>query len=87
MYEIDLTALPELTNDMFYPLYNNQNRYLVLMGGGGSGKSVFTAQKIIYRILSEEQHRILICRKVARTIRESVFALIRGIISEWEVGS
>ena len=80
---IDLTSLPELTNECYYPLYSNKSRYLVLMGGGGSGKSVFTAQKILVRMLCEEKHRILVVRKVAKTLRESVFALLRGIISEW----
>lgn len=80
---IDLTHLPDITNDIYIPLYTNKNRYLVLMGGGGSGKSHFTAQKIIYRILTEKKHRILVCRKVANTLRNSVFDLLRGTIADW----
>lgn len=83
MYEIDFTELPELVNDKFYPLLVNKNRYLVLVGGGGSGKSVFAAQKVIYRTLAEDKHRILVVRKVAKTLRESCFILIRQIISDW----
>jgi len=83
MYHIDLTELPQLTNDTFYPLYNNDNRYLVLMGGGGSGKSVFAAQKIIYRVLTEDNHKILVVRKVAKTSRQSTFSLLRAIINSW----
>lgn len=85
MINLDLTRLPDVTNDKFYPLYNDRSRYLVLVGGGGSGKSVFAAQKVIKRILSKKKHRILIVRKVAKTLRESVFALIKGIISDWEM--
>lgn len=80
---IDLTELPNLTNDKFYPLYTNKDRYLVLMGGGGSGKSVFTAQKIIVRMLTEKKHRILVLRKVAKTLRESVFMELKNAISRW----
>lgn len=80
---IDLTNLPDITNEIFYPLYNNRDRYLVLYGGGSSGKSVFVAQKIIYRMLTEQGHRFLVVRKVGRTLRESCFALLRSIISEW----
>jgi phage terminase large subunit len=80
---IDLTALPELTNKLFYPLYNNKSRYLVLYGGAGSGKSVFCAQKIIYRMLTEKNHRFLVVRKVANTIRNSAFAEIKTVISTW----
>lgn len=80
---IDLTELPNLTNDKFYPLYGNKSRYLVLMGGGGSGKSVFTAQKIIVRMLTEKKHRILVLRKVAKTLRESVFMELKNVIYRW----
>jgi phage terminase large subunit len=80
---IDLTELPNLTNDKFYPLYTNKDRYLVLMGGGGSGKSVFTAQKIIVRMLTEQKHRFLVLRKVAKTLRESVFTEIKNVINRW----
>jgi hypothetical protein len=31
---VDLSELPKLTNEKFYPLYQNNDRYLVLMGGG-----------------------------------------------------
>ena len=80
---IDLTELPDLTNDKFYPLYTNKDRYLVLMGGGGSGKSVFTAQKIVVRMLTEQKHRFLVLRKVAKTLRESVFTEIKNVINRW----
>lgn len=85
MIKIDLTALPELTNDIYYPLYKDQNRYLVLYGGAGSGKSVFAAQKILVRMLTETPHRFLIARKVARTLRFSVFALFQDLISDWNL--
>lgn len=80
---VDLTELPSLTNNAFYPLYGNRDRYLVLYGGAGSGKSVFAAQKIVVRLLSEPGHRFLVVRKVGKTIRNSAFAQIREIIASW----
>ncbi|MEX2395883.1 MAG: PBSX family phage terminase large subunit [Balneolales bacterium] len=80
---VDLTELPRLTNDKFYPLMANKSRYLVLVGGGGSGKSVFSAQKVITRMLSEKNHRFLVLRKVAKTLRESVYQELRGVIHAW----
>lgn len=80
---VDLRNLPKLVNDKFYPLFKDTNRYLVLYGGAGSGKSWFAAQKIIVRCLTEPGHRFLCIRKVAKTIRESVFALIRETINNW----
>jgi len=84
---IDLRKLPAVTNDTFIPLYQNKSRFMVLKGGAGSGKSVFVSQKLVYRTLAEQhprkKHRILVVRKVGKTIRESCFALIRGTIADW----
>jgi phage terminase large subunit len=80
---VDLTALPQLTNDVYYPLYTNKDRYLVLYGGASSGKSVFTAQKILLRMLTEKPHKFLVVRKVAKTLRQSTFALFRDVITSW----
>ncbi len=48
----------------------------------GSGKSYTTAQKLLLRILTEENHRILVVRKVAKTLRVSVFQLFRDLIGQ-----
>ena len=57
-------------------------RYEVIMGGAGSGKSYSVAQHIILGALSEKGRNYLCVRKVARTLRYSVFALLRHIVSE-----
>ncbi|MCX8129766.1 MAG: PBSX family phage terminase large subunit [Clostridia bacterium] len=77
-----IEQLYEQTNDKFIPLYDNKSRYLVLVGGGGSGKSIFTGRKLLHRTVSEKGHRFLVVRKVARTLRESCFQQLRGQISE-----
>lgn len=69
-------------NDIFMPLFSNQSRYLVLMGGGGSGKSIFAGRKILERVTSEKGHRWLVVRKVARTLRESCYQQLKGQISQ-----
>ena len=69
----------------FIPLFVDQSRYQVAWGGAGSGKSHIVARKILYRLLKEDQckHNFLIIRKVDRTIKRSVFALMKNIISKW----
>lgn len=74
--------LRDTSNTAFLPLFADRHRYLVLKGGGGSGKSVFAARKLIERCIAEPNHRFLVCRKVARTLRESCFALLRAQIGE-----
>ena len=66
------------TNNVhFLPLLFDRHRYLVLKGGGGSGKSIFAGRKVLERVTSEPGHRWLVCRKVARTLRESCFEQLR----------
>lgn len=60
-------------NECFVPLFSDHHRYLVLCGGGGSGKSIFAGRKLLERVTSETGHRFLVCRKVARTLRESCY--------------
>ena len=69
----------------FVPLFKNQSRYQIAWGGAGSGKSHIVARKILYRMLNESdvKHNFLIIRKVDRTIKKSVWTLIKNIISIW----
>ena len=69
------------SNVCFMPLYADTHRFLVLKGGGGSGKSIFAGRKIIERAVAERQHRFLVCRKVAKTLRESCFRQLVGQLS------
>ena len=59
----------------------DESRLLIAFGGAGSAKSYTTAQKILTRIMSEEGHRWLNVRKVARTLRVSVFQLFLDLIN------
>ncbi len=68
----------ETVNPAFFPLLFDSRRYLVLKGGGGSGKSVFAGRLVLERVTSEKGHRWLVTRKVARTLRESCFAQLRS---------
>lgn len=75
--------LKATNNDTFLPLFWNKSRYLVLKGGGGSGKSIFAGRKILERVTSEPGHRWLVCRKVDKTIRHSCFEQLIGQIREY----
>jgi len=61
----------------FKECWLSEDRYLIMMGGAGSGKSETAARKIITRCLSELNHRFLVMRKVSATLENSVIWLIR----------
>lgn len=85
LYEIALwyQQLRESSNEAFLPLFADEHRYLVLKGGGGSGKSIFAGRKVLERVTSEPGHRWLVCRKVAKTLRESCFKQLLGQLAEF----
>ena len=73
-----LKGLRETNNDTFLPLFWDKHRYLVLKGGGGSGKSIFAGRKILERAATEPGHRFLVVRKVAKTLRTSCFNQLKS---------
>ena len=73
-------------NPAFWDLMWDHHRYLVLKGGGGSGKSILAGQKLLERVTSEPGHRMLVVRKVGRTIRQSCFNQLVNQIAEYYPG-
>lgn len=86
---IDLSALRERINSKYYPLLKCKDRFLVLYGSAGSGKSHFIAQKWLVRILvgmkTGKKHRFLALRKTQPAVKKSVFALIKKYIYAWGI--
>ncbi len=70
--------LCQTNNDVFLPLFFDHHRHLILMGGGGSGKSIFAGRKVLERCATEPGHRMLVVRKVAKTLRESCFDQLKA---------
>lgn len=58
-------------NDTFYPLLeDNEHTVILLLGGGGSGKSYFSFQRAIIRCL-QDKRKYLICRHSAVDLERS----------------
>jgi phage terminase large subunit len=68
-------------NDVYLPHFNNLSRTQIYYGGSASGKSVFLAQRCVFDMMRGGRN-YLICRKVGRTIRGSVFTGICRTIAE-----
>lgn len=73
------------TNPVYTPYYKDKSRILVIHGSAGSGKSVFISAKILRRCLEETPHKILVIRKVATTLKDSVYAELLSRLDEWDL--
>ena len=69
-------------NPVYLPHLNNLSRAQIIYGGSSSGKSVFIAQRCVLDV-AKGGRNYLVCRQVARTIKNSVFAQITRVINEW----
>jgi phage terminase large subunit len=72
-------------NPIYLPYLDSENRYEVIYGGAGSGKSVFMVQKKLYLNMKDKGRNTLVVRKVGKTNRYSTFALFNQIISDWNL--
>src|SRR5438105_5553296 len=77
---IDNGAVP--VNDVFFDLWNDRSKILLLYGGYGSGKSVFIVDKLLNHCMKDGYFRCFYGRKVRDKIRESVFATLVDRIEE-----
>lgn len=71
---------------VFEPLLE-RSRYKGAWGGRGSGKSQFFADAIIIRCLTEPGLRVLACREIQKSLKESAKRLIESKIEEYNLGS
>jgi phage terminase large subunit len=72
-------------SERFMPLLWNKDRFLILQGSAGSGKSVSVAKKLVWRCLRESKHRHLVLRKVAKDIEESFMQEVIDVIDKWGI--
>ena len=86
MPDISVSISRKIFNDVYFPLLNDHHRRLVIYGGAGSGRSVFVAQKLIYKILHGNTN-VLVLRQVGRTNRISTFPEIVKIIQNWKLSA
>lgn len=67
-------------------LFDYKHRREIYFGGSGSGKSQFVAQKLILKLLTKPRGRVaLILRKYGSTIRNSTWANVLQILSDWSL--
>lgn len=71
-------------NKIYLPYYNKPQFIQIYYGGSSSGKSYFLASKVVLDVIKGANY--LVCRNVAKTIRNSVFNEISKAISYMGLG-
>lgn len=85
MAQIQLNLKKSLFVPKFYPyLTDYSHRWEFWCGSAGSGKSYFLSQRIIIRCC-REPIRFVVCRRYGTTLRNSVFALFKEILTKWQL--
>ncbi len=82
---LDLSS-PDLWNPKYLPALTRPKIYNILYGGAGSGKSQTMIQFFLSEILNHgenENETFVVLRKVAATIRTSVYMDFKNKIFEW----
>ena len=74
----------ENLNTAYIPYFEDETRLQIFFGGSSSGKSKFLAQRCVMDIICGGRN-YLVVRKVAGTIRRSVFNEILKVIEEWNL--
>ena len=72
----------KLMNKKFIPIIKNDDHFLILYGGRGSGKSKAVAMKLIYKCLTETHFRCVIVRKVFNSIQNSAWKNLQDLVQE-----
>ena len=68
--------------DKFQKFYNNnlKKSLIIFFGGAGAGKSVFVAQLLVIKLITEKDIRILVIRKTLPSLKITAFKLIIDIL-------
>lgn len=70
-------------NPDYIPFHNDDSRVKILYGGRDSAKSHEVALELLIDLMSLDYCKIILCRKVFRSIRGSIFAKIKGLINQF----
>lgn len=87
MPNINLNIKKSIFNDTYFPhLQDYSKRYEIYYGGAGSGKSVFLTQKLLIKSMARRR-KVLVIRKFATTLKDSVFQLFIDTLKQWNIYS
>lgn len=77
--------MQQLVNNKYKPLFLNNARYYILMGGRGGGRSTVASQYALAHLLDKEYFRCAIMRYILGDIRNSIYKEITDRAEENEI--
>lgn len=77
--------MKQIVNKVFAPLFTNNKRYVILMGGRGAGRSTVASQYAIAKLVAPEYFRCAIMRYVLGDIRNSIYREITDRAEESKI--
>lgn len=84
--KLTLNIDPDVFTDVFWKLEPITSRFLLVYGSTGSSKSMSVAQREIIQGLKKKE-KILVIRKVAVTLKDSVYASFKSRLNEFNLQS
>lgn len=81
---IKLKISNDIYNEIYIPYLNNTTRLQIFFGGSSSGKSVFLSQRCVEDLLQGHRN-YLVVRKIAATLKASVFNEVCKTITRYDV--
>jgi phage terminase large subunit len=79
-YTIRWPRWRQIINDKFVPLTKCRDRYLIMYGSRGSGKSDYAAKQLIFNCLTHKYFKFILYRKKYNTIHDSSYETIKQAI-------
>lgn len=83
MPKIEITVDQEVFLPVYQHLLDSKNDIEFLYGSRDSGKSRDIAQRLILKCLSDDYFLCPMIRKVANTVKDSQWQMLKSIIEEW----
>ena len=83
---INVKISKKVFNDKYIPLLDDDTRYIVMYGGGSSGKSYFIVERYVKKLMQQKMN-LLVVRQTGNTNRDSTYALFKQVINNWGVAS
>lgn len=82
---VNIKISKNVFNEKYLPYLYNDDRFLILYGGGSSGKSYFLGERYTIKLLSPKKCNLIIARKASVSNGKSTFPLMKQVINNWNI--